>query len=70
MKEWYLLHPDIHTPLPVPEDEPGHPADEAFAQHTLIFGSDVKCPSEIGLCISSHHGGNSWDLFSPAWVQF
>lgn len=25
MKEWYLLHPDIHTPLPVPEDGPRHP---------------------------------------------
>lgn len=35
-----------------------------------FFGSDVKCPFEIGLCISSHHGGNNSDLFSSALVQF
>lgn len=39
MKEWYVPHPDIQTPLPVPEDEPRHPADEAFAQHSLILGT-------------------------------
>lgn len=28
----YLLHPDIQSPLPVPEDEPRPPADEACTQ--------------------------------------
>lgn len=71
MKEWYLLHADIQTPLPVPEDEPGHPADdEAAAQHSLIPASDVKSSYTIGLSISSHHGGNSSDLLSSVLEQF
>lgn len=70
MKEWYLLHADVQTPLPVPEDEPRHPADEAVAQHSLISGSDVKYAYTISLSISSPHGGNSSDLLSSALEQF